>query len=115
MQEKIENWLKENLVYDYEIIDEKYFIGRFDMIFGTRIRGGYLFDSLCQFDVCCGKIEPMLIKVKEIYTAKIKKNLSEGKQPNDGLRVMSEVKPIHNDPEFLEWLISLQEELKNEV
>ena len=104
-------FLEDNEVYDYQIIDGKYFIGKYNVMFGSRVRGGYLDVDWCDFDVCCGTNTVLMDKVIEIYKAKIEKNISENKEPNTDLITMSQIKPIFNDPEYMQWLVMLKEEL----
>jgi hypothetical protein len=105
-----EEFLEENDIYDYDLIGD-YFIGRWDVIFGCRIRAGRVFDLSVPIDVCCGTSEHLLCLVKELYQKKMKLNVSEGKYILEGLRPSSEIKPIHNDIEYMEWLSELKEEL----
>lgn len=105
-------WLTEDCeIFDYELIGDNYFIGRYRVIFGYRIRGGVIGDGGCAFDVCCGTSEEMLTLVQTLYKAKIEKNFSEGLPPHTGLRVYSEIKPIFNDLDYMKWLAELKEEV----
>ena len=108
-------FLEENEVYDYHIFGDKYFIGKYNVMYGTRVRGGYLNWGCCDFDVCCGTNTVLMDKVIEIYKAKIEKNISENKEPRTDLRVLSEIKPIFNDIEYMQWLVKLKEELDVKV
>lgn len=108
-------FLEENEVYDYQIIDGKYFIGKYNVMFGSRVRGGYLGDGCCDFDVCCGTNTVLMDKVIEIYKAKIEKNISENKAPRTDLLTMSQIKPIFNDLEYMQWLVKLKVELDIKV
>jgi len=108
-----EEFLEENEIYDYDLIGD-YFIGRWKVIFGCRIRSGRVFDMSVPIDVCCGTSEHLLCLVKEVYHKKMKLNLAEGNHIFDGLRPGSEIKPIYNDVEYMEWLAELKEELNDD-
>jgi hypothetical protein len=107
----IEHFFKTNFLYDCEIINDKYFIGTYDVMFGKRMRGGYLLDDWCTFDVCCGTDKALLEKVKAIYEKKVIKNMKEDKEPSYGLRGMSLIKPIFNDKEYMKWLLEVAKEV----
>jgi hypothetical protein len=115
MNEEIKDFMKLCEVYDYEVIDNKYFVGKYKVLFGYRIRGGRLFSGMCDFDVCCGRSGELLELVKELYIKKVKKNISENKKFQKDLLGHSEIKPIFNDPKFMDWLTDLKTELDNEV
>lgn len=111
-EEEISKWLSECDIYDYELIhDNKYFVGRYDVMFGTRIRGGFVGGLCCDFDVCCGKSEELLKLVHAVYAKKIKNNFAENSVPATGLKSISEYKPINMDKEYMKWLLKLKEEL----
>ena len=112
--EKIEEFFRVNCLYDCRVINDKYFVGTMDVMYGKRMRGGYLFDFGCAFDVCCGTDKNVLDKVKTIYEKKVIKNMEENKEPSDGLRGMSLVKPIFNDIDYMKWLLEVAEEVGEE-
>ena len=109
--DKAEEFFKTNGLYDCRVIKDKYFVGTYDVMFGKRMRGGYLFDLYCGFDVCCGTDKALMDKVKTIYEKKVIKNMKEGKAANDGLREMSLVKPAFNDKDYMKWLLEVAEEV----
>ncbi len=110
--EEIEQFFKVNLLYDCQVVNNKYFVGTMDVMYGKRMRGGYLFDELyCPFDVCCGTDRNLLEKVKTIYAKKVRMNMDENKEPSSGLRGMSLIKPIFNDPDYMAWLLNVAEEV----
>lgn len=109
---EVEKFMKDEAqVYDYEIIQDKYFIGIYDVLFGKRIRGGLLFSWYCDFDVCCGDSSALLELVKELYVKKINKNLESGLKFFEGLKGHSEIKPIYRDVEYMDFLAKLRSEL----
>jgi hypothetical protein len=109
MDEKTSEWIADCQLYDYTIINDFYIIGRYDVIFGSRIRGGYIHDGSCDFDICCGTSEEMLTLVKDVYEKQIRKNILEQRHPANELRGMSKIKPIHKDLEWMQWLAKFKE------
>jgi len=106
-----EEWISETALVQPKVLLGKYIIGRYKVIFGWRIRGGYLHDDGCAFDVCCGTSETLLQLVETLYTAKILKNEELKISPFINLKAYSEIKPIHNDVKYISWLSELSEEL----
>jgi hypothetical protein len=113
MRQSISKWIIESSLYNYEIIEDKYIIGRYDVMFGTRIRGGHIGEMCFGFDVCCGTSEELLNKVQDIYSKFMRKNLQEGNLYFAGLRGFSQIKPIHKDIDYMKWLIEKESELLN--
>jgi hypothetical protein len=105
-----EQFLDENDVYDYEIIGD-YFIGRFNVIYGKRIRAGRLFDMWVDVDLCCGTSEELLTTVKRLYSAEMRQNIEKGENPLEGLITWTERKPAHNDLDYMKWLAELKESI----
>lgn len=99
-------WLYKNMIKDAAIVDG-YFIGRYPVMFGERLRAGKMFSGACDIDVCCGDSKEAYDKLRLIYGAKIERNRKEGKPIFSGLREKSDIKPYFNDPEFVEWLTNL--------
>jgi hypothetical protein len=122
--EEISEWIESSELTHTEIIEDKYIIGRYRVMFGYRIRGGKIGDMVFGFDICCGRSEELLNCVHEKYSKLMRseellncvhekysklmrKNLKSGKSYYEGLRSYSEVKPIHNDLEYMKWLSEL--------
>jgi hypothetical protein len=105
--EEISEWIESSDLTHTEIIEDKYIIGRYRVMFGYRIRGGKIGDMVFGFDICCGRSEELLNCVHEKYSKLMRKNLKSGKSYYEGLRSYSEVKPIHNDLEYMKWLSEL--------
>ena len=75
-------------------------VGKYRVLFGYRIRGGYE-DSPCyEFDICCGSKEEDYNKVFE----KIKFIIENFEDPFDYIPTFTKVKPYYNDTEFIKWL-----------
>jgi len=96
------DFTKENNILT-PLIDEdlEIFLGKFRVMFGYRLRGGYLGECYCELDICCGSeseiYDSMLNKVKEI----IKYNVSQNKEPFKNIPTYSKIKPYFKDEEFL--------------
>ena len=113
IQKKLEiEYLNECQIKDYFIIGS-YYIGYHEMMFGTRVRAGKLFDFSCDIDVCCGKGQYLKGIVKDLYSKKMQQNYQNRKPILAGLLVSSEIKPINKDPNFMSWMAELMDELKN--
>ena len=107
MNTKVEDvpaWLKNNGIFDAAVIGDKYFIGRYRVMYGYRVRGGYIGDCACEFDVCCGTSEALMQVVQTKYEKKVRENLEAKRPTADGLMSCSLIKPIHNDPDFMKFL-----------
>lgn len=104
-------YLNECHIKDYEIIGS-YYIGYHEMMFGTRVRAGKLFDYSCDIDVCCGKGQYLKTIVKDLYSKKMKQNHQNHKPIFKGLLAGSELKPINTDPNFMSWMSELMDDLK---
>ena len=89
-------------IYDYEIIGD-YWIGKWNVMFGKRIRAGSLDDKVgCVIDVCCGNDELMLEGVKLAYAKRMRENLENNKPVYDNLIKSCDPKAFYND-EYKEW------------
>ena len=111
MKQSINEWIASSGLYNYEIIEDKYIIGRYRVLFGYRIRGGKIGDMCFGFDVCCGTSTELLNKVQDIYSKFMRKNLQDGNLYFAGLRGFSQIKPAHKDIDYMKWLIDKEQEL----
>jgi len=112
-RDKASEWLSDScLITNYKLIGNDHFIGTYRVMFGMRVRGGRLFNGGCDLDVCCGDSQTVLKLVMDIYEVKALKNIKENKRPFDGLKTMSEIKPVFNDIDYMCWLAELVEELE---
>jgi len=114
ISDEITEFIDQCEIYDYEVIDNKYFVGKYKVLFGFRIRGGRLFSGWCDFDVCCGRSETLLHLVKDLYIKKVKKNIKENKKFGSELLGSSEIKPIHNDIVYMKFLTELKAEIEGD-
>jgi len=82
--------------------DGKIEMGIYPVIFGYRVRAGYVGSMICQLDWCGGDDQGQL---ELLYS--IAKNILESKGSFIGVPDRSNIKPFYNDPEFVEFINSL--------
>ena len=110
-QEEKEEYIKSSELFGYEIINDNIVIGAYKVMFGYRIRGGYIGSYSFDFDICCGTNQYNMILVHMVYAAKIRQNISENLNPFTGLKSICEPKPIHVNTDYMTWLLELKQEL----
>lgn len=66
------------------------------MLYGIRVRGGFVGDEYYEYDWCCGDDIRVIIATQRILM-----NLIERGVPLKEIPPMSRVKPWYNDPEFI--------------
>ena len=98
-----QEWLEQNHITEAAVVSG-YFIGKYRVLFGYRLRAGELYSSSCDIDLCCGDSKELYDKARLVYGIKMVSNIEKGKPIFDGLRASSEIKPYHNDKEYMEWL-----------
>ena len=76
--------------------DGKIEIGIYPVIFGYRVRGGYVGNMWCEIDWCGGADQSQL---ELLYS--IAKNILEDKGTFSGLPTVSRIKPFFKDDEFV--------------
>lgn len=82
--------------------DGKIEMGIHPVLFGYRVRAGYIGSMSYNFDWCGGDGQS---QVEMLYS--IAKNILEHKNNFEGIPVCSKVKPFYNDPEFVKHIESL--------
>lgn len=98
----LDKWFNDSHIYDYHIINNKYFIGKYDMLYGVRIRAGVVYKFSFNVHYTIYKNLNYTIEcLKEI----IEFNLIESLKPFEGL-TFSHIKPIQESD-----LIELKKEL----
>ena len=99
-----ESWFEENGLYDVRMIGEYHFLARYNVAFGVRVRGGLLYDFGCGLDVCCGAEDSFIKRILDEYEKKALETLKTNPDnPFEGLRAWSEIKPVHNDLDYMKW------------
>ena len=83
-------------------LDNKIVIGEYRVIFGWRIRGGYLGNQWYEFDLCCGAQEKDYLFLKEKIIKKIQSNPIEN--PFKDIPNITDRKPYMNDDKFLDLI-----------
>ncbi len=82
--------------------DGKIEMGIHPVIFGYRVRAGYVGDMVYQLDWCGGDDQEQL---ELLYS--IMKNILENKGGFVGVPVVSEIKPFFNDTKFVDLINSM--------
>lgn len=90
-----------NLVQRVISEDNKIEIGVLPVIYGFRVRAGYVGAGGCEIDWCCGNLQSMV----ELGYFVCKKLLSQGCSFSD-MPSSSRIKPFYKDMPFIEWLFS---------
>ena len=98
-----EGFLKDNNIYDYNFVGD-FFIGFYDVMYGTRVRAGVVGSFCCDIDLCCGAGSVFNKKIKDLYLSVMKENHKEGRNIMNGLPTYTDIKPCHNDVGFMKWL-----------
>lgn len=88
----------ENMVCRLVSEDGRIEMGVYPVIFGFRIRAGFVGSSTCEVDWCCGNDQKFL----EIAYDLLKKLLERG-YSFQRILPTSHVKPIFNDNNFMKW------------
>jgi hypothetical protein len=83
--------------------------GFYQVIFGIRFRAGWIGNEFTEIDWCCGTSETTMIIALTAFENSLKK---WGKDVFLHLLLISKIKPFHNDPEFMEFIMkaALKEE-----
>ena len=82
--------------------DGKIEMGIYPVMYGYRVRAGYVGSMICQLDWCGGDDQGQL---ELLYS--IAKNILEFKGSFTGVPDRSNIKPFYNDKEFVEFINSL--------
>ena len=82
--------------------DGKIEMGIHPVLFGYRVRAGYIGSMSYMFDWCGGDNQT---QVELLYS--IAKNVLEHRKSFDGVPICSKVKPFYNDQEFFKHIESL--------
>lgn len=90
-----------NLVQRVVSEDNKIEIGILPVIYGFRVRAGYVGAAGCEIDWCCGDKQAMV----ELGYFVCKKLLSQGFSFSE-IPSCSRIKPFYKDMPFMEWLVS---------
>jgi hypothetical protein len=90
----------ENFVCRLVSDDGKIEMGIYPVIFGFRVRAGYVGDLGCNIDWCCGADHRMLL-----FAYNACKKLLEEKGNFGGIPPISEIKPYFKDSDFMKWLL----------
>lgn len=78
--------------------DGKIEVGVYPVMFGVRVRAGYVGLGVCELDWCCGTNRVFL----EGLLGALKKHIQANpKNPFEGLPTISQIKPAYNDPDFM--------------
>jgi len=97
-EDDISGHLFERLVSE----DGKIEMGIHPVLFGYRVRAGYIGDMAYKFDWCGGDDQS---QVEMLYS--IAKNVLEHKNGFEGIPPCSKIKPFFNDKEFVKEIESL--------
>ena len=91
--------LKNELSNRYEYEDGKIEFGIYKVLFGYRIRAGFVGSSSCEIDWCCGDNN---FHVSFLYNL-VKEYLEsfEGSNPFLELPICSKIKPYYKDEDFM--------------
>jgi len=96
----------------YDVVEHgNYFIAKYKVIFGVRIRGGLIGDIWHDIDLCCGSEPYFIIAMHSLYSAILEKNIAEGLPPMTNLPPRTNIKPAFKDQFFLDWLTGLNKQL----
>lgn len=83
--------------------DGKIEMGVYPVMFGYRVRAGYVDSGYYNLDWCCGANQGL---VEWVYAAL--KTILENRDtsnPFEGLLIASNIKPLYLDIEFMKWLV----------
>ena len=106
----VDHWLEEDWqITEYEIVGD-YFLGKFRVMYGWRLRAGKLFSGFCDIDLCCGDSAEAYKGAYRLYKKVMERNLEQSRPIFDGLPTITEIKPYYNDPSFMRWYNNLAEE-----
>lgn len=97
-EDNLETHLFERLVSD----DGKIEMGIHPVIFGYRVRAGYVGEDFFMFDWCGGADQT---QTELLYS--IAKNILEHKNSFDGVPIFSKIKPFYKDKDFVKSIESL--------
>jgi hypothetical protein len=93
--------------------DGVYEIGIYPVIFGFRIRAGFVGRMWCELDYCAGADLTMINLLYNIVVTIMSKRIEQNENPFAGFP-KQDVKPMINDPECLQKMMELFKDYKIE-
>lgn len=86
-------------------------MGAWPVMFGVRLRAGFIGTGTCEIDWCMGQHEAVLSAFYHLLKGYIE-TFEQGENPFENLPGTSEVKPVWNDEKFMK---RIKQELESRV
>ena len=107
--------LEKDMEYEpYYSFKEHWYVAKWRVLFGYRLRAGIVGSATTTLDICCGPLDKYYDKLLKQVTAIMIHNYNNHENPFKGIPPHSEIKPYYNDDDFLNHISSLYNSIKHD-